>query len=117
MATTTLAPFQPGLATCNASSSDLTTTGNANANGGGSLATFTPGMDVNQQAGGNGMNGGNFATGPFAGVQQMLQQPSVKKAMPIILMALAVLLFAILYFWINMPSYRPLMVKMSEVDQ
>ena len=117
MATTTLAPFQPGLATGNASSNALTTTGNANGNGGGALATFTPGMDINQQAGGNGMNGGNFATGPFAGVQQMLQQPSVKKAMPIILMALAVLLFAILYFWINMPSYRPLMVNMSEADQ
>lgn len=118
---TTLAPFQPGLATGNASSNALTTTGNANSNGGGALATFTPGIDMNQQAGGNGANGfnggNNFGTGPLAGVQQMLQQPSVKKAMPIVLMGLAVLLFALLYFWINMPSYRPLMVNMSEADQ
>ena len=119
---TTLAPFQPGLATGNASSNALTTTGNANGNGGGALATFTPGMDINQQAGGNnGFNGGNggnnFGSGPIAGLQQMLQQPSVKKAMPIVLMALAVLLFALLYVWINMPSYRPLMVNMSEADQ
>ncbi len=91
---TTLAPFQPGLATGNASSNALTTAGNAN--GGGALATFTPGMDMNQQGGGNGGNSNGFGTGPFAGVQQMLQQPSVKKAMPIVLMALAVLLFALL---------------------
>jgi flagellar M-ring protein FliF len=117
----TLAPFQPGLATGNAGSTGsnaLTTTG-GNSNAGGSLATFTPGMDINQQSGGNYGNNGNnnFGTGPMAGVQNMLQQPSVKKAMPLILMGLAVLLFALIYVWINMPSYRPLMVNMSEADQ
>jgi flagellar M-ring protein FliF len=78
------------------------------------LATFTPGIDV-QQANGN--TYGGAGGGPLASVQQMLQQPSVKKAMPLILMALAVLLFALLYILINMPSYRPLMVNMSEADQ
>ena len=71
-------------------------------------------MDV-QQANGNNYSGGNG--GPLASVQQMMQQPAVKKAMPLILMGLAVLLFALLYTWINMPSYRPLMVNMSEADQ
>ena len=114
MATTT-ASFTPALATGGSNSTALATTGGAGSNAGGALATFTPGMDVQQ---GNGNNyGGAGNGGPLASVQQMLQQPSVKKAMPIILMALAILLFALLYVLINMPSYRPLMVDMSEADQ
>jgi flagellar M-ring protein FliF len=111
---TTLAPFQPGLASAGSSNTALATTGGGNANAGGALATFTPGMDVQNNSG---YNGGGAASGPLASVQQMMQQPGVKKAMPLILMGLAVLLFAILYVWINMPSYRPLMVNMSEADQ
>ena len=113
---TTVAPFQPGLASAGSSNTALTTTGGGNANAGGALATFTPGIDT-QQGNGNGYNGGSNSGGPLASVQQMMQQPGVKKAMPLILMGLAVLLFAILYVWINMPSYRPLMVNMSEADQ
>ena len=113
---TTVAPFQPGLASAGSSNTALTTTGGGNANAGGALATFTPGIDM-QQGNGNGYNGGGNSGGPLASVQQMMQQPGVKKAMPLILMGLAVLLFAILYAWINMPNYRPLMVNMSEADQ
>ena len=105
---TSLAPFQPGLASPGTGSTALTTTGGGSANSGGALATFTPGMEINNQSG---------ASGPFASVQQLLQQPSIKKAMPLILMGLAILLFGILYIMINMPSYRPLMVNMSEADQ
>jgi len=113
---TTVAPFQPGLASAGSSNTALATTGGGNANAGGALATFTPGIDVQNNSGySNG--GGGAASGPLASLQQMMQQPSVKKAMPLILMGLAVLLFAILYVWINMPSYRPLMVNMSEADQ
>jgi len=75
------------------------------------LATFTPGMDINTSSG---MGG---ASGPLASIQQLMQQPSVKRAMPLILMGLAVLLFGIIYILINMPSYRPLMITMSEADQ
>ena len=110
---TTVAPFQPGLASAGSSSTALATTGGGNANAGGALATFTPGMDIHGSQG----HGGPSSSGPLANVQQMMQQPGVKKAMPLILMGLAVLLFAILYAWINMPSYRPLMVNMSEADQ
>ncbi|MBU3723679.1 MAG: flagellar M-ring protein FliF [Limnohabitans sp.] len=112
---TTVAPFQPGLASAGSSNTALTTTGGGNANAGGALATFTPGIDVQNNPGYS--NGGGATSGPLASVQQMMQQPGVKKAMPLILMGLAVLLFAILYVWINMPSYRPLMVNMSEADQ
>jgi len=111
MATTTLAPFQPGLASGGSSSTALATTGAASSNAGGALATFTPGMDINTSSG---MGG---ASGPLASIQQLMQQPSIKKAMPLILMGLAVLLFGIIYILINMPSYRPLMVNMSEAEQ
>ena len=111
MATTTVAPFQPGLASGGSSSTALATTGAAGSNAGGALATFTPGMDINTSSG---MGG---ASGPLASIQQLMQQPSVKKAMPLILMGLAVLLFGIIYIMINMPSYRPLMVNMSEAEQ
>jgi len=111
MATTTVAPFQPGLVPGGSSSTALATTGGLGSNAGGALATFTPGMDINTSSG---MGG---ASGPLASIQQLMQQPSIKKAMPLILMGLAVLLFAIIYVLINMPSYRPLMITMSEADQ
>ncbi len=111
MATTTLAPFQPGIAAGGSSNTALATTGGAGSNAGGALATFTPGMDINTSSG---MGG---ASGPLASIQQLMQQPSIKKAMPLILMGLAVLLFGIIYILINMPSYRPLMVNMSEAEQ
>ncbi len=112
---TTLAPFQPGLASAGTGSTALTTTGGGNSASGGALATFTPGMDINQA--GNYGSGGAGGAGPFGAIQQMMKQPGVKKAMPLILMGLAVLLFGIIYIWINMPTYRPLMVNMSEADQ
>ncbi len=116
MATTT-APFTPALATGGSNSTALATTGGAGSNAGGALATFTPGMDVQQANGGNYPVSAGGGGGPLASMQQMMQQPSVKKAMPIILMGLAILLFALMYVWINMPSYRPLMINMSEADQ
>ena len=110
---TTLAPFQPGLASAGTGSTALATTGGSNNNSGGALATFTPGMDINNQASNYGAGG----FGPIVAIQQLMKQPGVKKAMPLILMGLAVLLFGIIYIWINMPTYRPLMVNMSEADQ
>ncbi len=71
---TTVAPFQPGLASAGSSNTALTTTGGGNANAGGALATFTPGMDVQNNPGYS--NGGGAASGPLASMQQMMQQPS-----------------------------------------
>ena len=110
---TTLAPFQPGLASAGTGNTALATTGGGNTTSGGALATFTPGMDINNQTGNYGAGG----AGPIVAIQQLMKQPGVKKAMPLILMGLAVLLFGIIYIWINMPTYRPLMVNMSEADQ
>ena len=57
------------------------------------------------------------AVGMFAPVQQILQQPGVKKAMPFVLMGFAVLLFVITYMTMNAPNYRPIMPGMNEADQ
>ena len=106
MATTT-ATFQPGFATAGNSASSNT-----------SLATTTAGQLTNNS--GNAMTStGSLSTvsGPLANVQELLQQPGVKKAMPLILIALAVLLFGISYVWINTPAYRPLSISMSDADQ
>lgn len=106
MATTT-ATFQPGFANA----------GNA-ASSNNALATSS-----GNQIAVNGVGAPSFeeknsnAAGPFASLQQLLQQPSVKKAMPLILIALAVLLFGITYAWINTPAYRPLSINMSDADQ
>ena len=106
MATTT-ATFQPGFATAGNSASAST-----------ALATTTGGQLTNN--GGNVVaSAGSLSTvsGPLASVQELLQQPSVKKAMPLILIALAILLFGISYAWINTPAYRPLSISMSDSDQ
>jgi flagellar M-ring protein FliF len=100
---TTAATFQPGFATANAGSTALTTTG------GGALSTM----------GGTGGMGDGFNSqgGSVSSVQQIFQQPAVRKAMPLVIIALALLLFGLSYVWINQPAYRPLMANMSESDQ
>jgi len=59
----------------------------------------------------------NAQGGAVSSVQQMLMQPAVRKAMPLVFIALALLLFGLSYVWINQPAYRPLMANMSESDQ
>jgi flagellar M-ring protein FliF len=100
MATTTL---QPGLMapTGNASAQPLATTGNTvPALGEQSGALAAP-------------NGGLLAP-----VKAWADQPQIKKVLPYMLMALAVLLFVLVYSWVNAPSYRPLLnTVLSEADQ
>ena len=98
MATTT-APFQPGLATADAGKGTaLTTASNnamSNAESGGALALATP----------------------LTPVKEFLNQPDVKKYMPLALIALAMALFVVAYVMVNQPAYRPLATNMSESDQ
>ena len=62
-------------------------------------------------------DGFNSQGGAVSSVQQIFQQPAVRKAMPLVIIALALLLFGLSYVWINQPAYRPLMANMSESDQ
>ncbi len=57
-------------------------------------------------------------TGLLAPVKAWAEQPQVKKVLPYMLMAAAVLLFVLVYSWVNAPTYRPLLnTVLSEADQ
>ncbi len=66
-------------------------------------------------------NGGNPMAsadqGLFAPIRQVMAQPTVKKALPLMLVALALLTFALVYSLINAPSYRPVVTGVTEGDQ
>ena len=74
-------------------------------------------------AGRPGDSGNSFAevtpdySGPFGPIKQVLNQPAVKKSMPLMVIAMALLAFALVYTMINAPSYRPVMSGMTESDQ
>ncbi len=70
------------------------------------------------------MDGGNGVTdanpdysGPFGPIKQALNQPAVKKSLPLMVIAVALLAFALVYTLINAPSYRPIMTGVTETDQ
>jgi len=68
--------------------------------------------------GGDGaMNTGAEFTGPFAPIQRVLSQPAVKKSLPLMVIAVALLVFALVYTLIQSPSYRPIMTGVTETDQ
>lgn len=56
-------------------------------------------------------------SGPFGPIKQVLNQPAVKKSLPLMVIAMALLAFALVYTMINAPSYRPVMSGMTETDQ
>ena len=56
-------------------------------------------------------------SGPFGPIKQVLDQPAVKKSLPLLIIAIALLAFALVYTLVNQPSYRPVMSGISEADQ
>jgi len=63
------------------------------------------------------LNGGR-ETGPLAVLRSTIQSPTARKALPIFLIMLVVLIFVGLFQMGNKPvNYRPLMPGMSEMDQ
>jgi flagellar M-ring protein FliF len=55
--------------------------------------------------------------GLFGPVRQVLMHPVVKKSLPLMLVALALLTFALAYSLINAPNYRPVVTGVTEGDQ
>ena len=45
-------------------------------------------------------------SGPMGSLQQMMNQPAVKKSLPFMVIAMALLIFALIYNVVNAPSYR-----------
>ena len=56
-------------------------------------------------------------SGPFGPIRQVLSQPAVKKSLPLMVIAVALLAFALVYTLIQAPSYRPIMTGVTETDQ
>jgi flagellar M-ring protein FliF len=56
-------------------------------------------------------------SGPFAIIKQTMDQPSMKKALPFMLMAIMLLLFVAIYSAVNAPTYRAIVTGMTEADQ
>ncbi len=56
-------------------------------------------------------------SGPFGPIKQMLNQPAVKKSLPLMVIAVVLLAFALVYTLINAPGYRPIMTGVTETDQ
>jgi flagellar M-ring protein FliF len=55
--------------------------------------------------------------GLFGPIRQAMTQPAVKKLLPLMLVALALLSFALVYALINAPNYRPVVTGVTEGDQ
>ncbi len=55
--------------------------------------------------------------GPFGAVKQILNQPAVKKSLPMMMVALALLAFALVYALMNAPAYRSVLSGVTESDQ
>jgi len=56
-------------------------------------------------------------SGPFGPIKQVLAQPAVKKSLPLMVIALALMAFALVYTLVNAPSYRPVVNGVTEADQ
>jgi len=55
--------------------------------------------------------------GPFGPIKLVLNQPAVKKSLPLMVIAVVLLAFALVYTLINAPGYRPIMTGVTETDQ
>ncbi|MDH4481381.1 MAG: flagellar basal-body MS-ring/collar protein FliF [Rhodoferax sp.] len=56
-------------------------------------------------------------SGAFGPIKKVLNQPAVKKSLPLMVIAVALLVFALVYTLINAPTYRPIMTGVTETDQ
>jgi flagellar M-ring protein FliF len=98
---------------------------------GGNLATNNPG-NGGAMANANSMNNGGMVangysnggmvspedySGLFGPIQRTLAQPAVKRALPVLVIALVCLLFAVIFVAMNQPAYRPVMTGVTEGDQ
>lgn len=60
---------------------------------------------------------GGPASGPLVTIQQMLNQPVVKKSLPVMVIAFVLLAFVLIYTLMNAPTYRPVSAGVTESDQ
>jgi flagellar M-ring protein FliF len=84
------------------------------------LANSSGGMQAMSTSESGGANFSSLAqqeAGPFGAVKQILNQPAVKKTLPLMVIALTLLAFALFYTLMNAPAYRSVMSGVTESDQ
>ena len=82
----------------------------------GSMAlTTAPGTD-GAPLGGNGLSVWQ-TLGMSDTFRQVLQQPSVRRVLPLIMMLVVLVIFAMAYAWMQTTPYRPVMPGLQEADQ
>ncbi len=57
------------------------------------------------------------AAGVIASLRRVVQQPAVRRALPAFIVVLALLVFGLVFAWIQSTPYRPVMSGLSEADQ
>ena len=78
------------------------------------LAGSANSLSTNYLGGGVAVADGANLFGP---IKQVLNQPAVKKSLPLIVIALMLLVFAATYTMVNAPKYRPVVMGATEGDQ
>ncbi len=53
----------------------------------------------------------------IAGVRRVVAQPAVKRALPAFVVVMALIVFGLIYAWMQATPYRPIMPGLSEADQ
>jgi len=82
----------------------------------GSMALSTTPVSGGAPAGGNGLSAWQ-TMGMSDTFRQVLQQPSVRRVLPLIVMLLVLVIFALTYAWMSATPYRPVMPGLQEADQ
>ncbi len=60
---------------------------------------------------------GAFPLEAFSGMRNLFDQPAVKRSMPAIIALLVIMVFAVIWLWMQQPPYRSLMPGISEADR
>jgi flagellar M-ring protein FliF len=84
--------------------------------GGSSLATVPGAPDKDGKAAGTSLSPWS-TKGMADSFTQVINQPSVRKVLPLIIMLVVVVVFGLIYAWMNVVPYRPVMPGLQEADQ
>ncbi len=100
----------------------MMTTPPASANTPAPMSTGTAMANTNEALGGIGAPAGNaLSTWQTKGISEtfknVINQPAVRRVLPLIIMLAVVVIFGLVYAWMNVTPYRPVMPGLQEADQ
>lgn len=100
----------------------MMTTPTASANTPAPMSTGTAMANTNEALGEIGAPAGNaLSTWQTKGISEtfknVINQPAVRRVLPLIIMLAVVVIFGLVYAWMNVTPYRPVMPGLQEADQ